>query len=80
MDAEATAAVFGPRQRRLEEIGGTKPLAFGQFGEMGPGLEALLASMAKRAGPEGRMRWRIDISSKTPRRQCVGVQMFTPQW
>jgi hypothetical protein len=29
----------GPWQRRLEEIGGIKPLAFGQFGEMGPGLE-----------------------------------------
>jgi hypothetical protein len=28
----------------IEEIGGTKPLAFGQFGEMGPGLEALLAT------------------------------------
>jgi hypothetical protein len=34
----------GPWQRRLEEIGGIKPLAFGQFGEMGPGLEAPLAS------------------------------------
>jgi hypothetical protein len=33
----------GPWQRRLAEIGGIKPLAFGQFGEMGPGLEALLA-------------------------------------
>jgi hypothetical protein len=32
------------KSRRLEEIGGIKPLAFGQFGEMGPGLEALLAS------------------------------------
>jgi hypothetical protein len=39
----------GPWQWRLEEIGGTKPLAFGQFGEMGPGLEApALASVAKR--------------------------------
>jgi hypothetical protein len=27
-----------PWQRRLEEIGGIKPLAFGQLGEMGPGL------------------------------------------
>jgi hypothetical protein len=33
----------GPWQRRLEEIGGIKPLTFGQFGKMGPGLEALLA-------------------------------------
>jgi hypothetical protein len=43
-------------QRRLEEIGGIKPLAFGQFGvtlgEMGPGLEALLASTAKRGADE----------------------------
>jgi hypothetical protein len=33
-------------------------LAFGQFGEMGPGLEALLASVAKRGADA---RWRIDI-------------------
>jgi hypothetical protein len=26
-------------QWRLEEIGGIKPLPFGQFGEMGPGLK-----------------------------------------
>jgi hypothetical protein len=46
-DIFGVAVGQGPWQRRLEEIGGTKPLAFGQFGEMGPGLEALLASMAK---------------------------------
>jgi hypothetical protein len=37
-------------QRRLEEIGSIKPLAFDQFGEMGrkmgPGLEALAALLA----------------------------------
>jgi hypothetical protein len=50
----------GPWQRRLEEIGGIKPLAFGQFGEMGPGLEALLASMAKRGADEMADRYLIE--------------------
>jgi hypothetical protein len=31
---------------------GLKPLAFDQFGEMGPGLEALLGSVAKRGADE----------------------------
>jgi hypothetical protein len=39
-DALGVAVGQGPWQRRFEEIGSTKPLAFGQFGEMGPGLEA----------------------------------------
>jgi hypothetical protein len=47
-DTFGVAVGQGQRQRRLEEIGGINPLAFGQFGEMGPGLEALLASIAKR--------------------------------
>jgi hypothetical protein len=48
-DAFGVGVGQGPWQRRLDEIGDIKPLAFGQFGEMGPaGLEALLASMAKR--------------------------------
>jgi hypothetical protein len=51
-DTFGVAVGQGPWQRRLEEIGGIKPLAFGQFGEMGPGLEALLASMAKRGADE----------------------------
>jgi hypothetical protein len=36
LDREAfgVAVGQGPWQRRLEEIGGIKPLAFGQFGEM----------------------------------------------
>jgi hypothetical protein len=42
----------GPWQRRLEEIGGIKSLAFGRFGEMGGGLKALLAGMAKRGADE----------------------------
>jgi hypothetical protein len=50
----------GPWQRRLEEVGGTKPLVFCQFGEMGPGLEApLLVSVAKR----GRSSWGAGYAS-----------------
>jgi hypothetical protein len=33
-DTFGVAVGQGPWQRRLEEIGGIKPLAFGQFGEM----------------------------------------------
>jgi hypothetical protein len=51
-DTFGVAVGQGPWQRRLEEIRGIKPLAFGQFGEMGPGLEALLASMAIRGADE----------------------------
>jgi hypothetical protein len=36
-DTFGVAVGQGPWQRRLEEIGGIKPLAFGEFGEMGPG-------------------------------------------
>jgi hypothetical protein len=61
----------GPWQRRLEEIRGIKPLAFGQFGEMGPGLEALLASMAKRGADEMADRYLIE-----DREAAVGVQLF----
>jgi hypothetical protein len=52
-----------------EEIGGIKPLAFGQFGEMGPGLEALLASTAKRGADELAGRYLIEN-----REAAVGVQ------
>jgi hypothetical protein len=59
---------------RAEETGGLRPLAFGQFGEMWPGLEALLARTAKRGADEMAER---GISSKTARRQSeCGVQMF----
>jgi hypothetical protein len=46
---------WGPEWQTDEVRGqpqGTPPLAFGQFGEMGPGLEALLASVAKRGGAD----------------------------
>ena len=60
----------GPWQQRLAEIGGIKPLAFGQFGEMGPGLEALLASVAKRGADEVADRYLIEN-----REAAVGVQV-----
>jgi hypothetical protein len=31
------APAVGPWQRQLNELGGVKPLAFGQHGELGPG-------------------------------------------
>jgi hypothetical protein len=46
-------------------------LAFGQFGEMGPGLEALLASVAKRGADEMADRYLIE-----DREAAVGVQVF----
>jgi hypothetical protein len=56
---------------RRSEVGGIKPLAFGQFGEMGPGLEAPLASMAKRGADEMADRYLIENHEA-----AVGVQMF----
>jgi hypothetical protein len=75
-DTFGVAVGQGPWQRRLEEIGGIKPLVFGQFGEMGPGLEALLASTAKR-GAERPMRYEMaDRHLIENREMAVGVQMF----
>jgi hypothetical protein len=37
-DTSGVDGAHGPWQRRLAEIRGIKPLAFGQFGEMGPGV------------------------------------------
>jgi hypothetical protein len=64
----------GPWQRRLEEIGGIKPLAFGQFGEvLGPGLEGegLLAGVAKR-GVDEMADWYLIEN----REAAIGVQIF----
>jgi hypothetical protein len=71
----------GPWQRRLEETGGIKPLTFGQFGfgEMGPGLEALIAGVAKPGADEIVSAARRDSASShpgrahfsPPRRTCV---------
>jgi hypothetical protein len=57
--------------RRDRRVSSRWPLAFGQFGEMGPGLEAPLASMAKRGADEMADRYLIEN-----REAAVGVQMF----
>jgi hypothetical protein len=36
-----------PWQRQLNELGGVKPLAFGQYGELGPGFEQLVDQLAE---------------------------------
>jgi hypothetical protein len=41
------APAVGPWQRQLNELGRVKPLAFGQYGELGPGFEQLLDQLAK---------------------------------
>jgi hypothetical protein len=74
LDRDAFGVAVGqwPWQRRLEKIAGDiKPLAFGQFGEMGPSLEALLASMAKRGADKMVDRYLIEN-----REAAVGLQMF----
>ena len=39
---------LGPFQRRLQEIGGTAPLVFGQYGELSASFEALIDTLAGR--------------------------------
>jgi hypothetical protein len=41
------APAVGPWQRQLNELDGVKPLAFGQYGELGPGFEQLLVQLAE---------------------------------
>jgi hypothetical protein len=49
----------GPWQRQLNELGGVKPLAFGQYGELGPGpgfeqlldLDQLARNSRNKSGP-----------------------------
>ena len=47
----------GPFQRRLQEIGGVKPLVFGQFGELSDGLEVLLDDIAARGADQAAARY-----------------------
>jgi hypothetical protein len=55
-----------PWQRRLEEIGGIKPRwSLVSLGRWGPASRRSLLAWRN----EGRMRWRVGISSKTARRQ-----------
>jgi hypothetical protein len=49
----------GPWQRQLNELGGVKPLAFGQYGELGPGFEQLLEQLAEEGADEAAKRYLI---------------------
>jgi hypothetical protein len=48
------APMVGPDQRQLNELGGVKPLAFGQYqyGELGPGFEQLLDQLVEEGADE----------------------------
>ena len=48
---------IGPWQRRLRELGGIKPLAFGQYGELGPGLEELMSEIAVQGSDQAAERY-----------------------
>jgi hypothetical protein len=53
------APAVGPWQRQLNdinELGGVKPLAFGQYGELGPGFEQLLDQLAEGGADEAAKR------------------------
>jgi hypothetical protein len=50
----------GPWQRQqLNELGGVKPLAFGQYGDLGPGFEQLLDQLAEEGADEAAKRYLI---------------------
>jgi hypothetical protein len=46
-------------QRQLNELGGVKPLAFGQYGQLGPGFEQLLDQLAEEDADEAAKRYLI---------------------
>jgi hypothetical protein len=58
MSGVAAPAVV-PWQRQLNELGGVKPLAFGQYGELGPGFEQLLDQLAEESADEAAKRYLI---------------------
>jgi hypothetical protein len=53
------APAVGPWQWQLNELGGVKPLAFGQYGELGPGFEQLLDQLAEEGADEAAKRYLI---------------------
>jgi hypothetical protein len=59
MSGVAAAPVVGPWQRQLNELGGVKPLAFAQYGELGPGFEQLLDQLAEEGTDEAAKRYLI---------------------
>jgi hypothetical protein len=50
------APMVGLWQRQLNELGGVKSLAFGQYGELGPGFEQLLDQLAEGGADEAARR------------------------
>jgi hypothetical protein len=58
-----------PWQRQLNELGGVKPLAFGQYGELGPGFEQLLDQLAEEGADEAAKRYLIP-NRVVARREC----------
>jgi hypothetical protein len=55
------APAVGPWQQRLNELGGgVKPLAFGQYGELRPGLEELFGTTAEVGAGEAAERYLIN--------------------
>ena len=82
------APAVGPWQRRLLELGGVRPLAFGQYGEWGAGFEELVRDLSPRWGRRrrrigtcllvARRRWASSgaaSGSASPVRCCVRRQM-----
>jgi hypothetical protein len=53
------APAVGPWQRQLIELGGVKPLAFGQYEELGPGFEQLLDQLAEEGTDEAAKRYLV---------------------
>jgi hypothetical protein len=53
------APAVGSWQRQLNELGGVKPLAFGQYGELGPGFEQLLDQLAEEGADEAAKQYLI---------------------
>ena len=49
----------GWQRQQLNELGGVKPLAFGQYGELGPGFEQLLDQLAEECADESAKRYLI---------------------
>ena len=63
------APAVGPWQRRLLELGGVRPLAFGQYGEWGAGFEELVRDIAEVGQEEAADRYML-----ASREAAVGIQ------
>jgi hypothetical protein len=54
------APAVGPWQQRLYELRGVKPLAFGQYSKLGPGLKELLDTIAEAGAGEAAEQYLIN--------------------